>query len=191
MIYTFAETNPIEKSYEAFKDRLTLETFKTKVDVLGKKKWDFVRASLLYLQALKCKDCDPNVAMMLLCSCADAMQLVGRKKPHRNFNKFYLDYCPCTLRSPPIDFYLVGKSPSRQKASFKEALEYIYENFRCLYVHEGIGQLKSPPRGVHLLGNELIDKLEKTSKKCYIIDLVKVPNWFAEITNKSLYKILP
>lgn len=39
--------------YELFKERLTLEAFKTKVESLKEKKWNFTRASLLYLQAQK------------------------------------------------------------------------------------------------------------------------------------------
>jgi len=116
------KSDDLERAYEPFKDRLTLEDFKTKVDALNKKKWDFIRAILLYKQAMKCKDCEPNVAMVLLCSCADAMKVAGEKaSSHINFKKFYMDCCPTNIRNPPIGYY-IGK-PTIQTASFEEALD--------------------------------------------------------------------
>lgn len=167
---------------------MTLKEFRTKVDALNKKKWNFVRASFLYQQALKCGKCDPNVAMLLLCSSADSMQLVGKRNSWRNFEKFYRDYCPSGSRNPPIKYYLDLKPPLNPKdASFEEALDYIYANFRCLYAHEGIGRLELPPKNVHLVGHELFDKFKG---KYYIIDILSVLNWFATTTKESLSKIL-
>jgi len=186
----FSKTDPVEQSYETFKDRLTLMDFKTKVDALGKKKWDFVRANFLCQQALRCKDCEPNVAMVLLCSCAEAMKVAGAKGSHNKFKKFYLNYCPSSLRVPPIKYYLDGKPSTYNNASFDEALDYIYAKFRCFYVHKGVARLELPPKDVHLIGNELIDKLQKNSNKSYVIDVLNILGWFSTITKESLYKIL-
>jgi hypothetical protein len=166
----------------AFKD------FKTNVEALNERKWNFVRASFLYQQALKCGKCNPNVAMLLLCSSADAMQLVGNRKPWRNFEKFYKDYCPSGSRNPPIKYYPSLKPPLILKdASFEESLDYIYANFRCLYAHEGIERLETTPKNVHIAGWKLYDKFKG---KYYAIDILSVLNWFALITKESLFKIL-
>ena len=152
------------------------------------KKWNFVRASVLYQQALKCGKCDPNVAMLLLCSSADSMQLTGKRKPWGNFEKFYRDYCPSGSRNPPIKYYATLKPPSiLRDASFEEALDYVYARFRCLYTHEGIGRLELPPKGIHLVGSKMLDKFRD---KHYVIDLLSVLGWFASITRESLSKIL-
>jgi hypothetical protein len=182
------QTDPLKKAYKPFKNQFTFTVFKTKVDALNKKKWNFVRASFLYQQALKCGKCDPNVAMLLLCSSADAMQLVGKRNSWRNFEKFYKTYCPISSRNPPIKYYATLKSPLiRKNASFDEALDYIYARFRCLYTHEGIGRLELPPKGVNVVSSEMLDKFKG---KHYAIDMLSVLNWFALITKESLYKIL-
>jgi hypothetical protein len=166
---------------------LQSKEFTTKVNALNKKKWNFVRASLLLAQAMECKDCEPNVAMLLLCSCADAMQLVGGKdRSHVNFKRFYMGYCPNGLRNPPIEYYLDGK-PTIYTASFEEALDCIYEIFRCLYVHKGIAHLELP-KGLNDF--RVISELEKIKDRYYVIDLLKILDWFVTITKESLYKIL-
>jgi hypothetical protein len=182
------QTDSLKKAYKPFKNQLTFTDFKTKVDALNEKKWNFVRASFLYQQALKCGKCDPNVAMLLLCSSADAMQLVGKRNPWRNFEKFYKDYCPSGSRNPPIKYYPDLKTPSILKdASFEESLDYIYANFRCLCTHEGIGRLETAPKNANVGGWQLYDKFKG---KYYAIDMLSVLNWFASITKESLHKIL-
>ena len=179
----------LDRLFETFKEGLTPEQFRTKVDALNEKKDNFVRAGLLYQQALKCKDCEPNVSMMLLCSCADSMKLVGRKKSRENFKKFYKEYSPIASSNPPIKYYLDANPSSYSDASFEEALDYIYVRFRSLYTHEGRGLLELP-KGDSLIGYELMDKLEETSDKCYVIDILKILNWFATMTKDSLRNIL-
>jgi hypothetical protein len=182
------QTDPLKKAYKPFKNEMAFKDFKTRVEALSKKKWNFVRASFLYQQALKCGKCDPNVAMLLLCSSADAMQLVGKRNSWKNFEKFYKDYCPSGSKNPPIKHYLNLKPPlTLTDASFEEALDYIYANFRCLYVHEGIGRLELPPKGIILVGSELLDKFKG---EYYVINILNVLSWFALITKESLSKIL-
>lgn len=188
-IHLVTQTEPIEQIYEVFRNRLTLEELKTKVDALGtNKKWKFVRAVLLYQQALKCKDCGPNVAMVLLCSCAETMKVESSQGSHHNFRKFYIDYCPLSLRVPPVKYYLSLNPPfSIDNASFEEALDYIYSRFRNYFVHQGIGRLELPPKGITLVGAELMDKFHN---KIFVIDTLNVLDWFAEITYESLFKVL-
>ena len=131
----------MKQAYSSFIGKLSYEDFETKVSSLKIDKWDFVRAVFLYQQSVKCIECNPNVGMILLCSCADAIQLVGGKRSSRaNFMKFYLDYCPKELRTPPIE-YLPNGIPPPVTAPFEKALNYIYRRFRCFYVHRGIGRL--------------------------------------------------
>ena len=184
----FSQTDPVEEIYEIFRDRLTLEEFKTKVDALGTKKWKFVRAGLLCQQALKCKNCEPNVAMVLLCSCAEVIKVDSSKGSHHNFKKFYVDYCPSNLQVPPVKYYSDLKPPfTLYDASFEETLDYIYSRFRCYFVHRGIGRLELPPTGVTLVGAELMDKFHG---KVYVIDKINVLEWLAKITDESLFKVL-
>jgi hypothetical protein len=166
----------------AFKD------FKIKVEALSEKKWNFVRATYLYQQALKCGKCNPNVGILLLCSSADAMQLVGNRKPRENFEKFYKDYCPSDLRNPPIQYYLGLEPPLILKdASFEESLDYIYASFRCLFTHEGIGRLETTPKNAINGGWKSYDKFKN---KYYSIDILNVFNWFTSITKGSLSRII-
>jgi len=182
------QTDSLKKAYKPFKNQLTFTAFKTKVDALNEKKWNFVRATFLYQQALKCGKCNPNVAMLLLCSSADSMQLVGKRNPSRNFEKFYKEYCPRGLRNSPIKYYPDLKTRSILKdASFEESLDYIYVNFRCLFAHEGIGRLETVPKNVNVGWWQLSDKFKG---KYYAIDMRVVLNWFELITKESLYKIL-
>jgi hypothetical protein len=183
----FRQTDPVKKAYKTYKNLLTLKNFKTKVDALGNKKWNFIRATFLLQQSMKCQKCEPNVAMMLLCSSADAMQLVGYRKSWKNFETFYKTYCPNSLRNPPLKYYPNGKPPL-SNATFDETLDYIYTKFRCLYAHEGIGRLVLPPKKIHLLGSTLLDK---SKGKYYVVDTLNVLGWFSSVTKESLYKILP
>ena len=178
----------LKKAYPLFKSKLTLQEFIPRVNSLETEiKWNFVRASLLYQQALKCKNCEPNVAMALLCSCADAMKIAGGDAGSReNFKKFYLDYCSTDLRGPPIEYYPNGRLPS-QIAPFEKALDFIYSKFRCLYVHEGIGRLENLPSGVKWISATILDVY---NGECYNVDTVKILEWFAKITAESLYQFL-
>jgi hypothetical protein len=184
-----AQADPIEQIHEVFRNRLTLEEFKTKVDALGtNKKWKFIRAVLLYQQALKCKDCGPNVAMVLLCSCAEVIKVDSSRGSHYNFRKFYVDYCPSNLQVPPVKYYLSLTPPFNiTNASFEEALDYIYSRFRSYFVHQGIGRLELPPTGMTLVGAELMDKF---NSKIFVIDTLNVLDWFTRITGESLFKVL-
>ncbi|MGD0027545.1 MAG: hypothetical protein ABSC91_01235 [Candidatus Bathyarchaeia archaeon] len=96
-----------------------------------------------------------------------------------------MDYCPSSLRTPPVKCYLGASSYG--DASFEEALDYIYSRFRSYFVHQGIGRLELPPTGVNLVGGDLWDKFHD---KIYVIDTLNVLNWFARITGESLYKFL-
>jgi hypothetical protein len=172
--------------FNSFSNRLTWEDFETKLDSLPKRD-NFLNASRLYQQALKCEGCARKVAMVLLCSCADAMQLVGERNSRKNFKKFYESCCPNDLRKPPIKYYLDGKPLTYNDASFGEALDYIYTRFRCSYVHDGIDYLELP-KG--LSGYTIIDELRKIKDKHLVIDILKILDWFKIITFESLYNFL-
>jgi hypothetical protein len=186
------EDKILEEVYSSFKERLPFEDFRNRLNSLKIDKWNFVRAILLHQQSVKCTTCNPNVGMVLLCSCADALQLVGEERSKANFMKFYLDYCPQSLRTPPIEYYPEGKpQPPPITAPFEKALHYIYKKFRCLYVHKGIGRLDIVPEteGITILPFPLMDKI-KGENEVYLINLEKIPAWFEKVTIESLSAML-
>jgi hypothetical protein len=180
------EDTVLKEAYSSFNQKLSFVDFQSKLNSLAIDKWNFVRATLLYQQAVKCGDCNPNVGMVLLCSCANALQLVGEGKPWENFKEFYLTYCPAHFRTPPIEYYPNGKIP-RTTAPFEKALRYIYKQFRNLFVHEGIGYLITAPDGIDW--HTLYDKI-KNENDVYSVDMMKIAEWFRQITFESLFAIL-
>jgi len=180
------EIRALKRAYPPFKGRLNFKDFVTKVNSLPIDKWNFVRASLLYQQALKCKSCEPNIAMVLLCSCAEALKVAGRKMgSHNNFSSFYLKYCPSSLKVPPLEYYPNAKPPAKT-APFDKALDFIYGKFRCLYVHEGKGRLEPIPKDIAVIGSFLLDKYDK---EIYRLDTIKLHDWFEKTTLESLYNM--
>lgn len=182
------ETKALKSAYPPFAKLLDFDEFSTRVNSLGNEaRWNFVRASLLYQQALKCKGCEPNVAMLLLCSCADALKIAGEGVGSRkNFRELYLKYCPSGLRVAPINFY-PNRRPPLQDVPFGRALDLVYSKFRCLYVHEGIGKLELPPEDMKLF---MHTSLESYGNDIYHIDILRILEWFANITFESLRAML-
>jgi len=126
------EDTILKEVYSSFKQRLSFDDFQSKLNSLPiEDKWNFVRATLLYQQSLKCKQCNPNVAMVFLCSSAEAMQL--KNKPEKRFIEFYKRYCPIRFRkSSPMEYMPNGKPPM-VPAPFDISLHCIYELFRCFF----------------------------------------------------------
>jgi len=181
------EIRALKKAYPPFQERISFKDFVNKANSLVIDKWDFVRASLLYQQALRCKSCEPNIAMVLLCSCADALKTAGKNAGSRkNFKHFYLNYCPSALWVSPLKYYPNLKPPA-VIAPFDNALDFIYSKFRCLYVHEGKGRLQLLPKDITIIGSFLLDMYENIP---YSLDTIKLSNWFEKITLESLYKLL-
>ncbi len=135
--------------------------------------------------------------MSLLCSCADALELVGKEgKSKKNFMKFYLDFCPATSRTSPIEYFPDGTPNSGPiQAPFEKALHYIYKQFRCLFIHRGIGRLDIPQKlekeftSLTIIPFPLMDKI-KGEREVYLIDLNKIFLWFQKITVESLSILL-
>ena len=178
----------IRKAYHPFKNKLTFTQFNAKFNQLSTDKKRFLRASSLYQQSQKCAKCEPNVSMALLCSCADSLKLHGLRAPRRNFTTFYNRYCPANLRQPPIQYYpQCNVNIPMVNASFGNALDYIYENYRNLFIHEGKGYLAKLPKGTTRIGYPLLDKFRGD---CYVIDQLRILSWFSEVTRESLYAML-
>ena len=182
------EEKVLREVYSSFKDRLNFEEFRTKFNLLPNDKWNFARAVSLFQQYLKCKDCTSNVGMIVLCSCADAIQLKGGiGKSKANFIEFYLKYCPPEYRKMPIEHLSSEKRNTETIPFDKKILEYIYQKFRCSYIHVGIGNLYPLPKNVY--SHHLLGKFEK-EKDFFMIDLVELPKWFEKVTFESLYEML-
>ena len=182
--------DPIKQAYKTFSNLIPWSNFQTKLALLPeKKKWRFIRSSLMYQQAMKCKKCNPNIAMSLLCSCAESLKILGtRVGSRRNFEALYLRHCPQPLRIAPMKYY-PNKAVHAVPAPFSKALFYIYKKFRCLYTHEGIGRLQQLKKSgkTHIINNSLLDV---AGNDAYSIDLLKVLDWFAGITKSSLFQSL-
>ena len=182
------EEKVLQEIYSSFNHRLDFEDFKRKFSSLPIDKWNFARAILLYQQYLKCKDCNPNVGIVVLCSCADALQLKGGKYYSKaNFSEFYSRYCPTEYRKMPIEHLSREKRNSETIPFDKRALDYIYQEFRCSYTHVGIGSLEPLPENIH--SHYRIGKFEK-EKDFFTIDLIDFPKWFEKVTFESLYALL-
>ena len=178
----------IRKAYHPFKNKLTFTQFNTKFNQLSTGKKRFLRASSLYQQSQKCGKCEPNVSMALLCSCADSLKLHGLNTPRKNFTTFYSRYCPANLRQPPIQYHPhCNMNIPMVNASFGNALDYIYEKYRNLFIHEGTGRLRKLPKGTTWIGSTLLDKFRGD---CYVIDDLRILSWFSEVTGESLYAML-
>lgn len=176
----------LKEVYSSFKQRLSFDAFRSKLDSLKIDKWNFVRATSLYQQSLKCEECNPNVAMVLLCSCVDAMQL--EETSYKGFMGFYKTYCPSQfqnslIENSPIEYMPNGKSPLKT-APFEKALHFIYKQFRNMYVHEGIGHLKALPERIG--GHIFFDRIEGEND-IYAVDMLNVVKWFGKITFESLF----
>ena len=100
----------IKKAYIPFRNKLTLAQFAIKFNQLTIDKKRFLRASNLYQQSQKCANCEPNIAMTLLVSCADSLKLHGLNAPRKNFVAFYKKYCPTNLRHPLSSVILTAMS---------------------------------------------------------------------------------
>ena len=178
----------IKKAYRPFENKLTFTQFNTKFNQLSTDKKRFLRASSLYQQSQKCAKCEPNVSMALLCSCADSLKLHGLNTPRRNFTTFYNRYCPSNLMQPPIQCHPhCSVNVPMVSVSFGNALDYIYEKYRNLFIHEGKGRLAKLPKGTTLIGSTLLDKFRGD---CYVINDLRILSWFSEVTRESLYAML-
>lgn len=184
-----SEDTVLKEVYSSFKQRLSFDDFQSKINSLTIDKWNFVRATLLYQQSLKCEECNPNVAMVLLCSCADAMQL--EETSYKGFMDFYKTYCPSRFQNSltensPIEYMPNGKPPLKT-APFEKALHFIYKQFRNMYVHEGIGHLEMLPE--RRVEHTFFDRI-KGETDIYAVDMLNVVEWFGKITFESLFAML-
>jgi hypothetical protein len=151
--------------------------------------------------------------MLLLCICADAIKITGKRAPHENFIRFYQTYCPPELKKDiPIERYNPQGELEYTKASFEEALHLIYERFRNPLAHEAKKWFEefSPEHyeslrkwanqgiPIKLITDTRIRAFEKDSKTVmrygdkgyHIIDIDNLLEWFKKATLESLNKFL-
>jgi hypothetical protein len=189
-------------------EEFTTEEYKTFTEIVSKKDFDkhlrsmeqndmlcFLRASLMYQRAIKCRACDSDIAITLLCS---AVEVVSGGKPiSYNFRRFLLTYCPEELRNPPVKI-LKGKGEN-----FEVAVRAIYSNFRSLHLHRGIGYMgmankykgiadkpyidKKTGEHIHMVG---IPLLLKADGNIISVELTRITDWFASVVKNSLFRYL-
>jgi hypothetical protein len=78
---------PINKAYKIFKDKIKKEDFNISLDALGESKWNFVRACLLIIDAIRCRKINTNITVSLLCS---AVECISSNKPQTILFKDWL-----------------------------------------------------------------------------------------------------
>jgi hypothetical protein len=182
------EEKVLRDIYSSFENRLSFEEFRSKFNFLPNDKWNFARAVLLFQKYLNCKECDPNIGLVVLCSCADALQLKGgRGKSKANFIEFYLKYCPSEYRKLPIEYLSRDKRNIETIPFDQKTLGYIYQKFRCSYIHVGIGNIM--PLLKNIYSHHALGKFEKEID-FFMVDLVEFPKWFEKATFESLYAML-
>jgi len=175
----------------------------------------FANASLTYKKAMRCKECDSDVCLALLCSTADAVGNHLIKGSHNRFKKFLGEYCPERLRNPPLTFYGDFTPPEdykrhqtpdeickRLKASepvmnsFERALDFVYSRFRCYFLHEAVGLV-----GIPHIGNSYEERIEAFLSPTFDFNYEKSPaapvridhkvvDWFSNVVKESLVQYL-
>jgi hypothetical protein len=182
----------IDEAFALFCDKAEKERFVRCVESLGEFSLNFLRACRIYGQTVKCKSCNRDVAMAMLCSAIESVQ-GKRGRPYTKFVEFLMKNCPLSAQNSPMRIF-VRKDEIRQ-ASFEESISYVYGNFRSLFLHEGIGRVTAElPPGLEragLISSSLADK-HKHGKidKIYIIELLHVLDWFDNVVKQSLWQFL-
>jgi hypothetical protein len=179
---------PVDNAFTFFSDKVERERFSELINSLGDLKWNFLRACRLYGQAVKCKNCNSDVAMTMLCSAIESMQ--GKEsRPYQKFRKFLKQDCPEEFQKSPMKIF-VSKKEVRQ-ATFEESISYIYGNFRSLFLHEGIGrvtvELPVGLKNAYFFSDSLADKYRE---KYYIIERLEILDWFDRVVKESLWCFL-
>jgi hypothetical protein len=155
------ESNNATSSSLIFKDWLV----KKKLDQLSGKSADEVRKNLdlLYKEYIESE--------------------TEREGASYNFKRFLVKYCPQKFRNPPMIVYPKAR-PVARRATFEEALSYVYSKFRSLFVHQGIGRLERPAFAGTLVYSSLLDK---HGSNHYGIDIQRVLDWFEWVVLESLW----
>lgn len=182
----------LDNAFTLFSDKVEKERFSELINSLSDLRWNFLRACRLYGQAVRCKNCNEDVAMTMLCSVIESIKGKGNR-PYAKFRKFLIENCPQEAQTSPMRIF-VSKNEVRQ-ATFEESISYLYGNFRSLFLHEGIARVKvEPPPGLehaHLISSSLADKHKhKQDEKIYIIERPKVLDWFENVVKESLWCFL-
>jgi len=83
-----SERESVKIAYQLFSERLEKEKFLQLLNALGDLKWNFIRACFLFQQAMKCKNCEQNVALAILCS---AVESISSSQPTKIFKDWLIE----------------------------------------------------------------------------------------------------
>ena len=81
----------------------------------------------------------------------------------------------------------IARKPKREKfrqATFGEALKYIYDKFRSLYLHE------AKSRASYDKEFNMVTQWDSDRKNRYNLYLIKLSRWFSDVVKESLYNYL-
>ena len=87
----------------------------------------------------------------------------------------------------PIEHLSSEKRKTETIPFDKKTLDYVYQTFRCSYVHVGIETLHPLPENI--FSHHLIGRFEH-EKDLFMLDLVEFPKWFEKVTFESLFVML-
>lgn len=175
----------------------------------------FEHAVLMYKRAMKCKKCDSDVCLALLCSSVDAIWSQRIKKSHERFKKFLMEYCPKKLRNPPLLFYKTLNIPEDykehqsldelraqlkveqpRKDNFEDAIDFVYERFRCYFFHEAIGLVGVSQEDDSLEGGidaSISPRFDSGFKKSPSIPVridLRIVEWFSNVVRESFVRYI-
>jgi hypothetical protein len=116
----------------------------------------------------------------------ESPQRTGKRQ---DFTNFLLDYCPLSIRTPPIKCSqtLEQEKSILQPIPFEESIKYIYSRVRSPFMHESVTKVDIPERFTHFYGLGFLDFYRN---KYYHIDVKVLPVWFSNIVKESLFEYL-
>ena len=145
----------VKDIYKTFSEMLSEEEFTNMFNSLGKSlQKDFGRASLMYQRAIRCKSCDSDVCIALLCSAVEAVaggkivifkDWLLSKKTSKLTNKGEAQISQSINRA--FEEYL-------QSEEEREGIAYNFRNFLITYCPD---KLKNPPIQVYKGKGERFD----------------------------------
>jgi hypothetical protein len=208
--------NTIKDCSEPFAELLAKKTFeKLFMSLSTDERARFTNASHMYRRAMKCKNCDGDVCLALLCSTIDAISN-HRLRVHERFEQFLMEYCPENFRKSPLVFYQDLKPPEDYKKiqssldelrkqlreqqkpvnEFERAIDFVYSRFRCYFLHEAVGLA-----GTHQRSNKIKEPIEDLISPHFDLNYEKslgipvridprIVEWFSKAVIVSLVQYL-
>lgn len=157
--------------------------------------WRFRRAKNQYLKAKENVKSQPDIAIFLLLSCAEILELVDKKHSWKNVKEFYKE-TPKNLRVSPLNYRnSVKKWEKLKQLPFEETIYVLWKYFRNPFTHGGFASA-SPTKmkeietvAMYINFTSLDFQSHNNEKVYYSVDTIKLVNWLENITKETLKKL--